>query len=78
MTYGGARSIVIPNGSPFMYQNTSAQRQVVLISGGLITTTEFSRDGAMFDPIGSQCVLNPLDRIRVTYVLAPAIAVYPL
>lgn len=78
MTYGGVRALVSPSGSPFVYQNTSHQRQEIAISGGTVLAIEFSRDGTVFDPIGAQCVLNPNDRVRVTYLLAPTIAVYPL
>lgn len=78
MTYGGVRALVSPSGSPFTYQNTSHQRQEVVISGGTVLTIEFSRDGTTFDPIGAQFVLNPYDRVRVTYLLPPNIAVYPL
>lgn len=81
MTYGGARSLVTAAGSPHTYQNLSPQRQEVVISGGTVLAIDLSRDGAAFDPIGTlaaHCVLNPNDRIRVTYLIAPTIAVYPL
>lgn len=81
MTYGGARSLVSVTGSPFVYQNTRAHREEVVISGGTLAQVEFSRDGASFDVLGAtpnHCILNPYDRIRVNYLLAPTIAVYPL
>lgn len=78
---GGPRATVAPTGSPFTYQNTSTQRQTVVFSGGTITIIDISRDGVVFDTLGltaGSVLLNPGDRVRVTYLLAPNISVYPL
>lgn len=78
---GGARTTVSPSASPFNYRNQSNQRQAIVVSGGTVTLIEVSRDGVAFDPVGTiagNCVLNPQDRLRVTYVLAPTVAIYPL
>lgn len=81
MSYGGPRSTVTASGSPFVYQNASPRREKVIVSGGTVTQIELSRDGAVFDSIGTlsgHCILNPKDTLRVTYLLAPTIAIYPL
>lgn len=77
----GARTTSTPAGSPHTYTNSSARRQNVIVSGGTVTTIEFSRDGATFDIVGLLAgvhVLNPGDQLRITYAVAPAVAIYPL
>lgn len=78
---GGDRITITPTGSPFVYRNGSTQRQEVVISGGTITIIDISRDGVVFDSLGllaGAVLLNPGDRVRITYVLAPSISAYPM
>ena len=60
--------------SPFTYQNSQDAAIVVIVSGGTVTTIQFSRDGTNWYTVGllaGQFWLNPGDRLRVTYVVAP-------
>lgn len=60
--------------SPYSYQNTSTGTQTVLVSGGTVTLIEYTRDNATFYSVGmlgGAFDLNPLDRLRVTYAVAP-------
>lgn len=48
----GPRSAVGLGISPASLQNTTNTRLAVLISGGTVTTIEFSRDNVVFDLVG--------------------------
>ena len=64
--------------SPFTYQNTSTGPQNAMVSGGTVTVLEYSRDGTVFYPVGllgGIVSLNPNDKVRVTYAVAPAVTV---
>lgn len=77
----GPRTALTFSSSPATIQNTTANRLMVVLSGGTVTTIEFSRDGITFDTVGllgGQFVLNPGDQLRVTYVVAPTGACYPV
>lgn len=77
----GPRTTATVGGSPYIYQNTSGGRQLVVVSGGTVTTIEFSRDGVTYDNVNllsGEFYLNPGDRIRITYLLAPTAAIYPI
>lgn len=77
----GPRVVISVGPSPFILQNPWDVPAEVIISGGVVTLIEFSRDGVQIDPIGilgGQFRLNPGDYIRVTYTLTPPLMVgYP-
>lgn len=78
---GGSRSTISPGASPYTYQNSSSQHQLVTISGGTVTTIEISRDGVVFDLLGllaGPYVVRPNDRLRIAYLVAPTMTAYPL
>lgn len=65
---------IVVDTSPFLYINTTNGNVDVMISGGGISTLEFSRDGTTFYDTGSyygMFSLSPSDMLRVTYVSAP-------
>ena len=66
--------------SPFTYINTSNLLVDIMISGGVISTLEFSRNGVTFFNTGSyygMFGLSPGDRLRATYVTPPIITLVP-
>lgn len=79
--YTVAPSAITVTASPFSYVNTGNVTAAVLVSGGTVTTIEFSRNGTDFFLIGllaGQFVLAPNDRLRVTYAVAPTMTRIPL
>src|SRR5260221_8223336 len=77
----GPRSAIAFSSSPTTIQNTTANRLMVVLASGTVTTIEFSRDGVTFDAVGllgGQFILNPGDSLRVTYVVAPTGSCYPV
>ena len=80
MNSGTAPSAITVTASAFVFQNTSSKGMTVLVSGGTVTTIEFSRDGAAFFLVGllaGQFILSPNDRLRVTYAIAPTMTSIP-
>ena len=77
----GDRVSISPGGSPFTYQNATNFPMMVVVSAGTVTVIEFSRDGTTFDTLGlisGMYRMNPGDRLRVTYAVAPTMAYYPI
>jgi hypothetical protein len=77
---GGAVSGITPTGSPFVWQNTGAADAIVIISGGVVTVIELSRDGAAWYLSGlivGTFMVPPSDRLRVTYAVAPTMTLFP-
>ena len=78
-------STVVPSGitvtaSPFTYQNTTAFNGDVIISGGIVSNIEFTRDNTTFYTvrfIEGVLRLSPSDRVRVTYTVAPTMTYVP-
>ena len=71
-------SAITVTASPFVLQTT--RDCVVIINGGTVTLVEFSRDGATFYAAGmitGMFTLSRLDRLRVTYTLAPTMTSVP-
>ena len=72
---------VTPTGSPYVYQNTTTGPQTVMVSGGTVSLIEYSRDGTTYFPAGliaGSVTLNPNDRIRLTYLVAPTVTAIQL
>ena len=70
-----------PGASPYVYTNTSGLRQQIMVSGGTVTLIEVSRDGTTYFPAGilaGSVTLNPNDRLRLTYLVAPTMTVINL
>src|SRR5437899_10476747 len=69
----GIRIPLTVGASPYVVQNPLNTPGEVFISGGTVTTIEFSRDQATWEVcglLGGQFRLNPGDSLRVTYVVA--------
>lgn len=66
--------------SPWTYQNATGYRVYGVIVGGTVTNVELSRDNATFYSAGvSQViVLSNSDYLRLTYAVAPVLALFPL
>ncbi|MNV12916.1 hypothetical protein D3C71_1035410 [compost metagenome] len=74
-------SAVTVGASPFGIQNTDASPMCLLISGGTVTTIEYSRNGSTFYLAGllaGMYNLNPRDRLRIAYLIAPTITKIPM
>ena len=79
--FNGARTVVSVGASPFSFVNPEATPVSAIVSLGTTTLIEYSRDGVTFDTLGliaGQFRLNPGDRLRVTYTIAPTVVYYPL
>jgi hypothetical protein len=66
--------------SPWVYQATQGYRETLIVSGGTVSLIEFSRDGATWFGLGETAgmfVLDPGDRLRVTYTAAPTVTRIP-
>lgn len=72
----GAPVPLTPTGSPYVVQNITNRVMNIIVSGGTVTLTEFSRDGATWfglSLLGGQFELSPADSLRVTYLVAPTV-----
>ena len=75
-----APSNITVTASPFTYQNTTAFNGDVIISGGIVSNIEFTRDNTTFYTvrfIEGVLRLSPSDRVRVTYTVAPTMTYVP-
>lgn len=66
--------------SPMTYQNATGYNADVIISGGTISSIEFTRDNVTFYTTGlttGVITLSPSDRVRVTYSVAPTMTLVP-
>jgi hypothetical protein len=67
--------------SPFDLINTGYKPLRFAISGGTVSAISYSRDGTTFDAVGAlagQFDVNPGDRLRITYTVAPTIVQYSI
>jgi hypothetical protein len=64
--------------SPFDLINTGYSAARYVISGGVVSSIQFSKDGTNFDtlPTAGTFDLSPGDRLRITYTAAPTIIQY--
>lgn len=79
VTSSAAPTTLTPGGSPYTYQNTTAGGQMLLITGGVVTTISYSRDGTNFTLIGllaGQVTVLKGDYVRIVYVTVPTITVF--
>ena len=75
-----APSNITVTASPMTYQNTTGYDADIIISGGILTIIEFTRDNATFYTAGflaGVLKLSPNDRVRVTYTVAPTMTLVP-
>lgn len=67
--------------SPMTYQNATGYNADVIISGGTVSSIEFTRDNTTFYTTGlttGVITLSPSDRVRVTYTtVAPTMTLVP-
>lgn len=70
--------------SPYIYQNTSAFAQVILISMGTVSAIEYTRDNTTFYTVAASTTspvlvtLAPNDRVRVAFSSTPTMIKTPL
>jgi hypothetical protein len=67
--------------SPYTYTNASMARQQILLSAGTVSLIQLSRDGTNFYSTGQTAgvvILNPNDKLRITYTVAPTMIVINL
>lgn len=71
----GTRSALTVGASPYIYINSGNNLQILLVSGGTVTSIEISADaGTTYDVVGllgGSYVLRPADRARITYAVVP-------
>lgn len=64
--------------SPFTYQNTAVYQEDILITGGIVSLIEFTRDNSTwYTRTGDTVSLSPSDRVRVTYSSTPTMTKIP-
>lgn len=76
----GGRTSISVTASPFTFTNIENCPVIVFIAVGTVTAIDFTRDGVVFDSCGlvaGQVSLNPNDKVRVTYTIAPTMVYYP-
>ena len=74
---GGSR-VVTPSGTGYVF--TAPSNGIIFISGGTVSLVEYGRGSTFFDAgIASGPIsMASGDKIRLTYVLAPAITFLPM
>ena len=78
---GDSQPITLPavGGSPFTYQNTTGFTVNAVASGGTTVACSVSRDNITYYPFsGTAVTLGRNDYLRITYVVAPTLAIFPL
>ena len=76
-----SRLALVPAASPFDLINTGYKPLRHQISGGTVSAITYSRDGSTFDSVGQtsgQFDVNPGDRLRITYTVAPTVIQYSI
>ena len=76
-----SRLSLVPAASPFDLINTGYKPLMYIISGGTVTAISYSRDGSQFDVSGmlmGTFDVNPGDRLRITYTVAPTVIQYSI
>jgi hypothetical protein len=71
---------VVVGASPFTFQNTTGQPVDLIVTGGVVSAIDFSRDNITFYSVGQTAGvfwLSPYDYLRVTYTTAPTITLVP-
>lgn len=79
---GTTRGTATVTASPFTLQNLNQGAITAVVTGGVVTLIELSRDGSTFDTIATSSPISIYlaigDRIRITYSVAPTVAMYPV
>lgn len=77
----GPVSTISVGASPFTWGNPESVPVQVFISGGTVTSIEFSPDNGanlmLIGLLGGAFRLNPWDTLKVTYILAPTMKYSP-
>lgn len=80
MDSGLSASSIPVSGSPVIYQNTSGGPGCVLVSGGTVTTINWSRDNSTYYLVGllaGMFHVSAGDYIKVNYVIGPTMTFVP-
>lgn len=71
-----SRLPITPGVSPYSHINSGYVPYSLMVSGGTVSAIDYSKDGSTFDSTGQtagQFVVNPGDRLRITYSVAPTV-----
>jgi hypothetical protein len=71
---------VVVGASPFTFQNTTGRPVDLIVTGGVVSAIDFSRDNITFYSVGQTAGvfwLSPYDYLQVTYTAAPTITLVP-
>lgn len=67
--------------SPYTYTNSGDFDVTAIVSGGTVSSVQFTRDGTNFFTVSTatnaSVVLNPGDAVRVTYTVLPTLTLIP-
>lgn len=78
-TGGGKVTQPAVGGSPFTYRNTTQIRQEALVTGGTVSSVQFSRDNINFYTCpGNQTVMLPGDYLKITWSGLPTLTIIPI
>lgn len=79
---GGALTPSLPvvGASPFTYTNTGNRQQVVTVTGGVVSTITYIRNGVetLTGLVTGMVLLNPGEAVRIAYTVAPVLSVITL
>jgi hypothetical protein len=82
VTGGGKVSQPTVGASPFTYHNVTNVRQEIVLTGGTVSSVQFSRDNITFYTVSSSqgipIILSSGDYLKITHTGAPTMTVIPL
>jgi hypothetical protein len=79
VTGGGKITTLTAGVSPYTYQNTSNSKQQIIVTGGTVSSVQYSRDNLTFYVLPAyQIVLFPGDYLKITYTVAPTLVIAPI
>lgn len=78
----GPTASITPTGSPFTWANPESCKVQVYVSGGTVTGIEVVHNDVSLTSmlgglLGGQYQLNPGQKIKITYVVAPTMVYHP-
>lgn len=62
--------------SPYVYTNSTPYDADVFVTGGTVTALQLARGGAFYNTTGT-VRLSPGDAVRISYTVAPTVAIIP-
>jgi hypothetical protein len=82
VTQGGSRAVqtLTPGASPWTFQSPFGGDVRLLVSGGTVSSIQFSRDNVTYYPVGvtaGQITLSQNDFLKITYTVVPTVTAVP-